>query len=372
MPATSAPPPLSEADYDAIEDAVMETMRGRWFLAEYARRNRHADTVILLAALERIEAAMRDERSVQSIDRIRFDLVDMANAIARTKSEIAAIKPDAEHHGKFGEASEELDSIVLATELATSDILAAAEQIQEIAWTLREQGFEADVCDVLDAKATEVYTTCSFQDLTGQRTRKVIQVLRYLEGRINAMIGIWGLEGAMAAEAAEIERAGAAEALLHGPARPGFGLDQADVDMVMGPAEVTTMPPPPPVARPAAPALPEVEHPVAPARPAAEQRPVVVAPPPAGPPRRAEPVARPPEPDPDVELELELALEAAVETAAAPAGPVAPPLQPVAEAVPVPSPQPEPWPAATPVAPQNDPLAAVTALPYEEKIALFT
>src|SRR5262245_6508935 len=165
MPAPPAPPALSEADYEAIEDAVMETMRGRWFLAEYARRNRHADTTMLLTALERIEAAMREQRAraPQQVDQIRFDLVEMAKAIARTKTEIAAIKPDAEHHGKFGEASEELDSIVQATELATSDILAAAEQIQEIAWTLREQGFDAEVCDVLDTKATEVYTTCSFQ-----------------------------------------------------------------------------------------------------------------------------------------------------------------------------------------------------------------
>ena len=101
---------------------------------------------------------------------------------------------------------------------------------------MREQGLEAEVCDLLDAKATEVYTACSFQDLTGQRTRKVIGVLRYLEGRINAMIEIWGLDGAMAAEAAETRAAEGDEALLNGPAKPGQGLDQADVDMVMGPA----------------------------------------------------------------------------------------------------------------------------------------
>jgi chemotaxis regulatin CheY-phosphate phosphatase CheZ len=229
-------PAISEADYEAIEGAVMETARGRWFLAEYARRNRSADTTMLLKALDRIEAAMRGERSVESVDRIRFDLVEMAKAIARTKTEIAAMKPDADSHGKFGEASEELDSVVQQTEGATSDILACAERIQEIAWTLREQGLEAEVCDVLDAKATEVYTACSFQDLTGQRTRKVIGVLRYLEGRINAMIEIWGLDGAMAAEAAETRAVETGRALLNGPARPGHGLDQADVDMVMGPA----------------------------------------------------------------------------------------------------------------------------------------
>src|SRR5437763_16714899 len=105
-----------------------------------------------------------------------------------------------------------------------------------MAWTMREQGVDAEVCDILDAKATEVYTACSFQDLTGQRTRKVIGVLRYLEGRINAMIDIWGLDGAMAAEAAETRAVETGKALINGPARPGQGLDQADVDMVMGPA----------------------------------------------------------------------------------------------------------------------------------------
>jgi len=233
------PAPLSDADYEAIEGAVMETARGRWFLAEYARRNRNADTSMLLKALDRIESAMRGQSSIEPVDRIRFDLVEMSKAIARTKTEIAAMKPDAEHHGKFGEASEELDSVVQQTEAATSDILACAERIQEMAWTLREQGLDAASCDLLDANATEVYTACSFQDLTGQRTRKVIGVLRYLEGRINAMIDIWGLDGAMSAEAAETRAVETGKALLNGPARPGQGLDQADVDMVMGPAAVS-------------------------------------------------------------------------------------------------------------------------------------
>jgi len=232
--------PLTEVDYESIEGAVMETARGRWFLAEYARRNRHADTDVLLAAIGRLETAMRGERAERAtppaVDLIRFDLVEMAKSIARTRAEISTIKPDVDDHGKFGVATEELDSIVSATETATSDILAAAEQIQEIAWTLREQGLEGDACDILDARATDIYTACSFQDLTGQRTSKVIQVLRYLEARINAMIDIWGLDGATAAEAAEAARASEeAAGLLNGPALPGHGLDQTDIDMVMDP-----------------------------------------------------------------------------------------------------------------------------------------
>jgi hypothetical protein len=44
----------SEADFQAIELAVMETERGRWFLSAFAARNRHADTQVLLTALSRI------------------------------------------------------------------------------------------------------------------------------------------------------------------------------------------------------------------------------------------------------------------------------------------------------------------------------
>lgn len=229
---------LSDTEFEAIESAVNETARGRWFLAEYARRNRTADTATLMTALDRIEAVVRGERTVEAVDRIRFDLLEMAKAIARTKAEIAAIKPDAEHHGKLGDATEELDLIVETTETATSEILAAAEHIQETAWSLRENGLDAQICDAIDTRATEIYTACSFQDLTGQRTRKVIQVLRYLEGRINAMIDIWGLDnlGAAAPAPQHDQHMSPDRALLNGPARPGDGLDQTDIDMVMGPA----------------------------------------------------------------------------------------------------------------------------------------
>jgi len=100
---------------------------------------------------------------------------------------------------------------------------------------LREQGIEPEVCDLINAKATDIYTACAFQDLTGQGTGKVIHLLRYLEGRINAMIDIWGLEDEAAGEKAAGPNAPAA---LTGP--PGLGLDQADVDVMMAPTDAST------------------------------------------------------------------------------------------------------------------------------------
>src|SRR5258708_12851894 len=52
----------SEADYDAIREAFMETARGRWFLGEYAKRNRNADTTMVLDAVPRIEATIPPQK----------------------------------------------------------------------------------------------------------------------------------------------------------------------------------------------------------------------------------------------------------------------------------------------------------------------
>lgn len=183
---------VPEADYEAIEGAVMETARGRWFLAEYARRNRSADTDMLLTAIGRIETLVHQDRETQEMDRLRFDLMEMAKAIARTKSEIASLRPPGSDSNELNVASEALDAIVRTTERATSDILEAAEHVQEAAWTLREEGANEPMCDELDRRATDIYTACSFQDLTAQRTSRIVNTLRYLEGRINAMIEIWG------------------------------------------------------------------------------------------------------------------------------------------------------------------------------------
>src|SRR5213079_1014875 len=54
----------SEQDYDAISEAFMETSRGRWFLGEYAKRNRNADTSMVLDAVARIEATIAAQKQV--------------------------------------------------------------------------------------------------------------------------------------------------------------------------------------------------------------------------------------------------------------------------------------------------------------------
>ncbi|ODS01496.1 hypothetical protein AUC69_06485 [Methyloceanibacter superfactus] len=211
---------------------------GRWFLAEYARRNRTPETQLMLDAIARLEAAVLKPQRQAGLAPVLSELVGMSDAIARTRREIAQIRPPHQFDQQLTNATEELDQIAEATERATSEILSAAEDIQEVAWTLREQGVATELCERIDQRAIDIYTACSFQDITGQRTAKVVRALHLIEQRINAMIEIWGVDeiAQRAGDAAQrLERFAQQEAaLLDGPKAHGEGLKQDDVDQMLG------------------------------------------------------------------------------------------------------------------------------------------
>ncbi len=239
MSNSKAPSPIRTVDYDAIEEALLQSTRGRWFLTEYTQRNRNADTRMLLDAITKLETSLLLPQKPAENAHLRKDLIEMAEAISQTRSEIAAMRSADVEDCQFTTATEELDAIVEATEKATSDILEAAEDIQELAWVLREKGTEDEACDRLDARATDIYTACSFQDLTGQRTSKVVNTLSFLENRVLAMIDIWGLGDVDVRDRASEDERNDAH-LLNGPARKGEGVDQSDVDLMINSTDADT------------------------------------------------------------------------------------------------------------------------------------
>ena len=58
MPVPTLPANLTPQDYETIEAAVMETVKGRWFLMEFARRNRSHEMAQIRETLARMERAM--------------------------------------------------------------------------------------------------------------------------------------------------------------------------------------------------------------------------------------------------------------------------------------------------------------------------
>jgi chemotaxis regulatin CheY-phosphate phosphatase CheZ len=229
-----APAEQDVAFYQALEDAVMQTPRGRWFMSEFARRNRIEETQTLLSAMEKLTVSFNESKAATSLDIMRRELQEMSSSIVQTRREIASIKPTESGHNKIVSATEELDHIVRSTEQATADILTASERLQAIGGELQTAGADAKLCGEIDELATTIMLSCSFQDLTGQRTSKVVQALRYIEQRVNSMIQIWGVNEADARHAVGDTSDKRRDAhLLNGPAKDGEGVCQDDIDKLM-------------------------------------------------------------------------------------------------------------------------------------------
>jgi hypothetical protein len=124
----------SEADYDAIQEAFMETSRGRWFLGEYAKRNRNTDTKMVLDAVARIEETLAAQRKPE-----RDPLLDLALESLRA----ALMQSREAAHTALAD---------LALEQNLAPVRKGARVIREIAWRLREIGADGRICDLIDSQ----------------------------------------------------------------------------------------------------------------------------------------------------------------------------------------------------------------------------
>src|SRR5271156_2405517 len=83
-----------EEDYDAIREAFMETSRGRWFLSEYAKRNRNADTSMVLDAVARIEESLAAQRKLARDPLFDEALASFRAALAEAREAASAAVGD--------------------------------------------------------------------------------------------------------------------------------------------------------------------------------------------------------------------------------------------------------------------------------------
>ncbi|MGY8664690.1 hypothetical protein Q3C01_20370 [Bradyrhizobium sp. UFLA05-109] len=150
MSARAAEP--NEQDYDAIREAFMETARGRWFLGEYAKRNRNADTRMVLDAVAKIEETLAAQRQPVVEDRLPEALVAIRRAIREAETiAIAAVDP-----------------ALLETSLGP--IHRGVRIIREISWRWREIGADGRICDLIDSQLAAIEAACGQTSTVDPRT----------------------------------------------------------------------------------------------------------------------------------------------------------------------------------------------------------
>ncbi|MDB5406951.1 MAG: uncharacterized protein JWL84_1863 [Rhodospirillales bacterium] len=276
---------ITEDDYLALEDALCANARGRAFLRMRDQRARvvAGDEVkrMMRSLTNSIKKAAPSEEpgGGTHLRILRQELQEMSGCIQQTRNEVAALRPDDTGNNRIMSATGELDAIVTATERATGEILNAAERILELAGRLEKTPETKALIDDIEGQGIEILTACSFQDITGQRTTKVVNTLHYLEKRVNSMIEIWGVEElkpSMIPDELHDKRPDAH--LLNGPS--SSGVSQQDVDALL--SEFNAVPPAGPQAA------------AAPSAPAIQSKPVEAAPPAPPPPAPAAAAPAPP------------------------------------------------------------------------------
>jgi hypothetical protein len=131
-----------EEDYEAIREAFMETSRGRWFLGEYARRNRNTDTRMVLDAVARIEENLAAQKQPAPDNGLAEALVAIRSAVDEAR----------------GAALAALDGLALKEGLAP--VRKGARVIREISWRLREIGADGRICDLIDSQLSAIEAGC--------------------------------------------------------------------------------------------------------------------------------------------------------------------------------------------------------------------
>ncbi|WP_048709916.1 hypothetical protein [Microvirga massiliensis] len=177
----------SMTDYEAIEAAVMETERGRWFLREYARRNRNADTEVLLKAITHLEQVILGQGLAHDRDRLKATLREMAREIALTREEAGELRKLETWFAKVSDSEPLFDVVRVSKDAALMGRRAAAD-IREAATALQSSTPDKDLLRGIERSSAEVETAFDQAEAGTRTVERIVSTLRLLETRIQEML----------------------------------------------------------------------------------------------------------------------------------------------------------------------------------------
>lgn len=175
------------SDYDAIERAIRETSRGRWFLACYLERNRAAETKMLLDAIAKLESAMRDSGHVVEALSPLDAVAALREAIGEARGDIAQMPAYGDETAKLPLRRFSFESIPAAVADQTQAIRDAAANIQSAAYAMQAAGVFHGVARQMAERAEEIERACLAQDAALNRAGRMASLLSEIEAELMAL-----------------------------------------------------------------------------------------------------------------------------------------------------------------------------------------
>ncbi|WP_303829090.1 protein phosphatase CheZ [Asticcacaulis taihuensis] len=181
----------------------------------------------LMQQSEALVALMRG--FFQQLDKRRSEEFSViAGYIAKAKEEIREMRPHDISQERIPTAGAELEAITRDTENATHNIMNSAEAM--MGFSIDQFGGDANAYKAaVDDEVMKIFEACSFQDITGQRVSKVVNVLKQIEERVGKLANTLGVEDSTPQEMTAEEKR-RHDLLLNGPAIGGPETKQDAID----------------------------------------------------------------------------------------------------------------------------------------------
>ncbi|HXE01576.1 MAG TPA: hypothetical protein VN623_06470 [Hyphomicrobium sp.] len=168
QPYSSAIAEDTETEYRAIEATLLETVRGRWFLAEHGRRARRLDGALLEDAIRRLQASLREPPAL--LGQLKSEIETVKARLAETRAELMA-RPTVDE-----------------SMLPTHAILKAAEDIHNIAWSLQANPFDPNGCEQIARNAGRLYAMSQSQAAQSHRAVNAAGTLDAVAAKLEAIL----------------------------------------------------------------------------------------------------------------------------------------------------------------------------------------
>jgi hypothetical protein len=162
------PSTLDQGEYAAIEAAIVQSAKGRAFLNDYLRRNRSAETAMMLESIAKLQRALDENAMARRLESLHADL-------GRLKRQIEAAR-----QGQRETGSDSIDAACKALDV-----------LRETMRDLSMLGVADEACSVITHQ-TEVIAACLAAHRRSEANhRRLAATLDQVGAELLAMLELW-------------------------------------------------------------------------------------------------------------------------------------------------------------------------------------
>ena len=182
----------SDAEYRAIEQTLLGTARGRWFLAEHGRRSRRLDSIMLEDAMGRLSHSLSQPPPM--LETLRGELEKLSAFIGETRATLVAKSSSGKPGANAGDGvaaggdSTSGESPASDGMAPVARMLRMAEDIHELAWTLQAEELSPESCEAIARQSSMLYAMSRQQAMESERALQFAKALDDAANRMSVLL----------------------------------------------------------------------------------------------------------------------------------------------------------------------------------------